>query len=74
MKFTNFFSKKIKKNPNFDFLNKFAFDKEKFREIEVSYEYFFPSIVQKFPILPLSHDKRIEIKDVCNKIPLEEIM
>jgi hypothetical protein len=74
MKFTNFFSKKIEKNASFDFLNKFELNKQLFRELEISHDYFFPAILHKFPILPISHEKRIEIRDVCTRTGSDDIM
>ena len=62
MKFTGFFEKKLQKNSNFDFLNKFDLDKFEFRGIDLAVEYFFPFLVQKAPILPFSHEKRNNLK------------
>lgn len=67
MSFTIFFSKKLEKNANFDFLNKFDLDKDLFRKIDLSIYYLFSLLIRKIPILPLSFEKRYLFKE-CSKI------
>ena len=73
MQFTDYFAKKIQKNPNFDFLNTFSFDKTRFRQIDLSFGYFLPTVLHKFPVLPLSHEKRSDFRQILAREGAEDI-
>lgn len=66
MQFTDYFARKIRASPGFDFLSKCPFDKRRFRRIDVAFEFFAPLMFHKTPVLPLSAEKRSELRAACS--------